>query len=54
MESSIGARYKKKCEEFQQKIKKLEGTFEQMEIEQEFVDYQIACMQFIESFYRKK
>lgn len=48
MESSIGARYKKKCDEFKQKIKKNEGTFEQMEIEQEFAKYQMACMPFIE------
>ena len=48
MESSIGARYKKKCDEFKKKIEKLEGTFEQMEVEQEFVNYQIACMPFIE------
>ena len=47
MESSIGARYNKKCIEFKDQIETLKDQKERDDVEREFNNYQIACMPFL-------
>ena len=52
MEGSVMSRYTKKCNDFIKKIKECEGKPEALDIEHEYMNYQMASMPFIEKAQR--